>query len=870
MSVLRSHSQKENLDRDLEEELQATLDLRVRELMNDGQGLEQARRQARLEFGGVEQVKEAVRDERHGAVLDKLVQDVRYGLRMIRRTPGFAIIVVLTLGGGIAGVATMFSVVDAVLLRPLPFADADGLVTVGSGGARHITARDFMSPPDLADLVSQSPSLETLVGYDVRSVAVTEFGEPTLLQFALVTEGLLTTFRLAPALGRDLRPEEAVPGAPLVAVISYGFWREQFGMAEDILERTITLGDTVIEIVGVAPEGFGFPSQTRVWIPRRTNPETCGRACHVFLTVGRLASGATVAMAQSEAEAVAMNLAKAHPGSNARKIFGVESLQDRIVGDVRPGLWLLFAAVTAVLLIACANVANLMLARAATRRGEIALRSALGADRKRLAAQVIVECCLLTLIGAAVGLLLAQWGIAFIRHASADIIPRVADVALNWSVMLFTLGLVGAVTLLVGMSPLAFVTRVSIRESLISAGQGSSANRLGRRSRDLLVAFEVALSVVLLIGASLLLRSLGELHRLDLGFETRAVTRFTLALPDDDLESVRMFYRSLEERIERLPGVESVGSVYGAPLGDGHTTAVVAVDGRPEPKPGEETYAGIRAVSPGYLATVRIPLLRGRTLTPSDDVGPVPVAVVNQAFVQENFPNEDPMGRRVRIKTDQGFGSPYWMIVGVVADIRSESLRRAPVPEIYVPHGHFGPGFMTVTVRGTPGSPPTIAAIRSEVHALDPTLPLRNVHSVEEAIAREVAPSRFYMFVMGVFAVLALGLAVVGLYGVVGFLVSQRTQEIGVRVALGATREKIIRLTMLDGLRPAMIGMLLGFGVSLGGGRILRALLFGVTPSDPVTFASVPVVVLLAAMVATFLPAARASHVDPVVALRRE
>lgn len=789
---------------------------------------------------------------------------------MIRRTPGFAIIVVLTLGGGIGGVATMFSVVDAVLLRPLPFADPEGLVTVGASRAGNPDVRDFMSPPDLADLLSQSPSLETLVGYDVRSLVITGLGEPALLQVALVTEGLLKTFRLAPALGRDLRTEEAVPGAPLGAVISYGFWREQFNMAQDILGRTITLADIPIEIVGVAPEGFEFPSQTRVWIPRRTNPETCGRACHVFVTVGRLASGAIVASAQSEANVVATNLAKAYPGSNAEKIFSVESLHDRIVGGVRAGLWLLFGSVTVVLLIACANVANLMLVRAATRQGEIALRSALGASRKRLAAQVIVECCLLTLMGAAVGLLLAEWGMAFIRYTSVDIIPRVADVAVNRSVLLLTLGLVGAVTLLVGMSPLAFVTRVSIREKLICAGQGSSTSLPGRRSRELLVAFEVALSVVLLVGASLFLRSLGALHRLDLGFETRAVTRFTLAVPDDDLVRIRTFYRSLEERIAGLPGVESVGSVYGAPLGDGHTTAVVAVDGRPEPRPGEETYAGIRAVSPSYLGTVRIPLLRGRTLAPSDDVGPVPVAVVNPAFVQENFPNEDPMGKRVRIKTDQGFGSPFWTIVGIVGNIRSESLRGAPVPEIYVPHGHFGPGFMTVTVRSAPGSPPAIAAIRSEVHALNPTLPLRNVHSVVEAIEREVAPSRFYTFVMGAFAALALGLAVVGLYGVLGFLVSQRTHEIGVRVALGATREKIIRLTMLDGLRPTMTGMLVGFAVSLAGGRILRVLLFGVTPSDPMTFVSVAVVILLAALVATFLPAVRASHVDPVVTLRRE
>jgi putative ABC transport system permease protein len=440
-------------------------------------------------------------------------------------------------------------------------------------------------------------------------------------------------------------------------------------------------------------------------------------------------------------------------------------------------------------------------------------------------------------------------------------------------VLLFTLGLVASITLLFGSSPAAYLVRSSLSANLLHAGRDGARGRMGRRSRGWLVGVEVALSVVLLVGAGLLLKTFGKLYAVDLGFQTQGIVRFNLSLPGvryAELQEVRSFFRTLEDRLSVLPGVESVGSVYGAPLGDAHTTSVVLVAGRPEPQPGRETYAAIRAVSPGYLETLRIPLVDGRGLEHSDDVGTHPVGVVNQAFIRENFSGEDPMGQRVRIKTDMGYGSPYWTIVGVVGDIRSHALTREPVPEIYVPHGQFGPGYMSVNVRAGLDPETLLPSIRAAVRSLDPKLPLQAVETVVDAVRREVAPTRFYLLALGLFAALALALAAVGLYGVLGYVVSQRTREIGVRVALGAARGEIVRMVVSDGLRPALAGIVAGLTVALLAGRVMETLLYDVASRDPITLTSAPVVVLGVAVLAILAPARRASRVDPVSMLRAE
>ncbi len=808
------------------------------------------------------------KNERGDSRVSKLWYEARIALRSLLRQPAFSIMAVSTVALGIGANVAIFSLLNGILLRPLPFPDSEGLVSVSMIPGWRPNVRDYMSHPDIADLVEQSPALATLVGYDAFPVTVTGDGEPALVRAARLTGGLLGTFLLAPELGRDIRTDECGPGAPRVAVISHTLWQERFGAATDAVGRIIEINGRAFEVIGVAPKGFGFPAQTQLWMPHRIS-ESCGRGCHNFRVVGRLDPAANVASAQAEAETIAGSLAKTYPESNAEKGFRVESLQDVVVGNVRKPLWIMLAAVTAVLLIACANVANLFLVRASARTGEVAVRVALGAGRRRILAQIMMESVILALVGGTLGLLIAKSGIELVRLTSAGLLPRVGEVTVDASVVAFTLGLVCLVTLLFGSSPAAFLLRAPLSTHL-NAGRRDSKRGQARR---LLVGLEVALSVVLLFGAGLLLKSFEKLYAVDLGFETRGIVRTTLSLPSlryGTLEEVRTFYRTLEDRLATLPGVESVGSIYGAPLGDAHTTSVVEVEGRQEPQPGQETYAAIRAVSPNYLETLRIALLRGRTLEPADDVGEVPVGVVNQAFVRENFPSEDPIGKKVRIKTDMGFGSPYWTIVGIVGDIRSHALVQSPVPEIYVPHGRFGPGYMSVNVRSPLGIEVLLPAIRAEVRILDPKLPLQNVETVAEAVGREVASTRFSLLLLGGFAALALILTAVGLYGMLAYLVSQRTREIGIRVAMGADKATILRMILSNGLWPALSGIALGLTISFAAGRVLEAILYEVTPWDPWILISVPAVILVTTLLSSLLPARRATLVDPVETLRAE
>jgi predicted permease len=808
------------------------------------------------------------KNERGDSRVSKLRYEARIAVRSLLRQPAFSLVVVLTVALGIGANVAIFSLLNGILLKPLPFPDSEGLVSVSMSSGARPNARDYMSHPDIADLADQSPTLATLVGYDAFSVTLTGDGEPALIRAARLTGGLLETFLLTPELGRDIRPDECGPNAPRIAVISHTLWQDRFGMATDVVGRIIEINGRAYEVIGVAPEGFGFPARTQLWMPHRIG-ESCGRGCHNFLVVGRLAPAASVTTARAEAETIAGSLAEVYPESNKDKGFRVESLQDVVVGNVRKPLWILLAAVTAVLLIACANVANLLLVRASTRTGEVAMRVALGASRRRILAKVMTESSILALVGGAVGLAMAKSGVELVRLTSAGMVPRVGEVKVDAAVIAFTMGLVFLVTLLFGSIPAAYLLRAPLSTHLNAPSRGSKRGH----SRRLLVGLEVALSVVLLFGAGLLLKSFGNLYAVDLGFETHGIVRTILSLPSlryRTLEDVRTFYRTLEDRIAALPGVESVGSVYGAPLGDMHTTSVVLVEGRPEPQHGQETYAAIRAVSPNYIETLRIPLVRGRALEPADDVATVPVGVVNQAFVRENFPTEDPIGKKVRIKTDMGFGSPYWTIVGIVGDIRSHRLVQSPVPEIYIPHGRFGPRTMSVNVRSPLDVESLLPTIRAEVRALDPKLPLQNTETFVRVVGREVAPTRFSLLLLGGFAALALVLTAVGLYGVLAYLVSQRTKEIGIRIAMGADKGTILRMVLSNGLWPALAGIALGIAASFSAGRALEAILYEVTPLDPWILISVPAVLLVTTLLASLVPARRATLVDPVQTLRAE
>jgi putative ABC transport system permease protein len=797
-------------------------------------------------------------------------KELRFALRSFWRRPGFSAIAVLTLALGVGANSTIFSVVNGVLLKPLEYAHPEELVTVHAveGAERRV---GFMSYPDLAGLGSEVRAFQSLAGVSSTNMTLTGLGDPVHMSAKRVTQGLLSTFGVAPALGRDIRADEFGPNGPAVVVVSHAFWEARLGGAPDAVGRFIALSGVSYEIVGIAPPGFDYPENAELWIPYRLDLEGCGRGCHVMNGIGKLAPGATLDEARAEAKRLAANWAIEFPDSNTNKTFLVRSLQDQMVGDVRKGLLLLSGAVGLVALIACANVANLLLSRATSRTGEVAIRTAIGASRAHLVSQSLLESALLAIAGGAFGLGLAGTSLAVLRRLTVGI-PRIDEVQIDSHVLVFTFAAVVIVTFLFGLAPAFSLARSPIRAGLGYAASGGTGDNPGRRRfRTLLLVGEVALSALLLVGAGLVLRSFAALYAVDVGFETRNILRFNLILPEvryGSIEAIRNFYRELEERIRQLPGVDSVGSVWGPPLGTSGASGNVRVQGRPKPPPELETEASIHPVGPGWFETMQIPLRRGRLLSEGDDSGPEPVAVVNDAFVRENFPGEDPIDRMVELTLDFGYGSPYFRIVGVVGDVRSRKIAADPEPQMYVPHGHFGPEDLTLNVRMRAGAPSVLPEVRALVREMDSDVPLYRIETIAEAVARQVGPTRFYLTLIGAFAVLASVLAAVGLYGVVACNTSQRSREIGLRMALGAQRASILRMVVREGMVPAMVGLLAGLTAAFFGGRILNAILFGVEPRDPAIYIGTGAVLLAVALVASIVPARRASRVDPVTTLR--
>jgi predicted permease len=803
-----------------------------------------------------------------GMVLDNFLRDLKHSVRALARRPAFTGIAIVTLALGIGANAAMFSVINAVLLRPLEWTDPDGLVMVWAASSETPNNRGTMSLPDTRD-IAKLPALETLVGYRANTITVSTGDEPILVSGGRVADGLMNVFRVRPLMGRDLNAADAEMGAPWVVVVSEQYWREQLASRPDVIGSTISVFDIPAEIVGVAPAGFDFPDRAQLWYPMRLSPDGCGRGCHTLYTIGRLASGSTVETLRAQAQTLAATLSEEYPETNFDKQFRPILLADDQVQDVRRGLWFVLGAVALVLLIACANVANLLLVRGESRRGEVAVRTALGASRTRLASQVLAESAVLTIAGTALGLLLAQVAVSAVRTMPEGTVPRIETVSLDGTVLLFAFGLAAFVTLLFGLSPALNQARRLSAADLISERRGGSGVR-ATRSRSLLLTAELALSVLLLVGAGLLLKSFDKLYRVELGFQADNLTRFRLSLPEsryDSISEIVTFYRSLEERLRAMPGLVSVGTAYGPPLGSGNITGEVIVEGRPPAQPGEEHYGSMHSVTSDYLATVGIPLIRGRTIEESDGINTMPVGVVSETFARNNFPGEDAIGKRFEVTADFGYGSPLWTVVGIVGDVR-RALSSGPREEVYVPLGQYGPGGMTVTMRTSPGITPNAASIRDAVRSLDTALPIIGLETVEDAMREEVAPARFYLSSMAIFAGLAVLLACVGLYGVVAYIVSQRGREIGIRLALGAQREQVVRLVLAQGLRPAIYGVVLGLALALALGRVAESLLFDVSPRDPMIMTSAVATLIAVAIAAAWVPAIRASRLDPAHTLR--
>ncbi|HEX8272227.1 MAG TPA: ABC transporter permease [Longimicrobiaceae bacterium] len=808
--------------------------------------------------------------------MDTLLQDVRYAFRRLRKSPGFAAVAILTLALGIGANSAIFSVVNAVLLRSLPYADAERLVLV-----THLTStgdRAPMSPANFRDARREVRSLEELSfwSYSGSGRTLTGVGDPVQLDAASVGAGFFDVLRARPLLGRTFRPDENEPGHNRVAVLGHGVWRQRFGADPKVVGRTITLDGEPYQVVGVMPEGFGYPGDREVWVPQEYEEffmSEASRGSWFMVGIGRLKPGVPHERAAREVAALGARLSRQYPETNATVGLTSISLYENMVGDVRTSLLVLLGAVGLVLLIACANVANLLLARAAAREAEVAVRVALGAGRRRLIRQLLAESLVLALLGGLAGLLLAVWGTSALVALDPQGIPRLDEVRVDGTVVAFTLGAALLAGVLFGMVPAVQVTRSGLFGSLREGGRGALSGRGSARVRSALVVVEMALAVMLLAGAGLLIRSFVRLQEVDPGFRTEGALSFTLSLPSaayGEDAARAAFYERLLERLEGLPGVRSAAAVSQLPMGGSAQFLTFAVDGRAPVQPGNDPAAQVLRATPGYFRSLAIPVERGRAFSEQDRAGTPRVVVLNRAAVRRFFPGEEPLGQRILMALGADTVTVPWEVVGVVGDVRHFGVEAEAQPAMYFPQAQAPAGSMGVVVR-TAVAPLSVAgAVRREVRALDPNLPLGDLQPLEQLTADSVSQPRFYMLMLCIFAGVALALAAIGIFGVISYSVAQRTREIGVRVALGADPASVLRIVVGGALGLAALGVGIGLLGALAGTRVLSGLLFGVAATDPATYAGVAVVLLAVAGLASWLPARAATRVDPAIALRAE
>lgn len=807
--------------------------------------------------------------------MNHLLQDVRFAVRTLRKSPVFAAVVLLTLALGIGANTAIFSVVDAVLLRPLPYEDSGRLVTVWQDErGRGRLADEWLTPPNFFDLRSSSESFEGMAAVMGWGPNLTGDGEPEKLTGQAISHDYFRLLRKSPRLGRGFLAEEDVPDGAQVVVLSHGLWQRRFGANSDILGSSITLNGEAHIVVGIAPvdlEPLALEGpNVEIWRPLQMDANGgCGRRCYVLQVFGRLAPGATLRSAAAGLNTVAASLAREYPDSNSGVGISLVPLKEQTVGPIRSGLLVLLGAVGFVLLIACVNIANLLLGRAAARQREVAIRTALGAVRGRLIRQLLTESLLLALAGGALGLLFAFWGTDLLVQLSPPGTPRMAEVGIDAQVLVFALGVSLLTGLLFGLVPALQASRSGLTRALGDRGSGRST-AASRRTRGVLMVAEVAIALTLLVGAGLLMRSFGRLIQVDVGFDTENVLVADLSLPqaryEEDPPRVA-FYEQLLEQVESLPGVRSAGAVSVLPLGGNDADVAFTIEGRPPPDPERMPDAQFRIATPGYFGAMGMRLLAGRVFTAQDRADAPRVAVITDAMARRFWPDEDAVGKQFR---PQSFGEPLVTIAGVIADVHHFGLDQEPRPEYYLPHAQLHARTMVVVAR-TAGEPLVLAgALREQVRSLDPQLPVAEITTMEQLVGRSVALPRLYLSLFSVFAAVALLLAAIGIYGVTAFSVTRRTREIGVRVALGARSADVLRMIVRQAMTLALIGLGIGLIAALLLSRALSSLLYDLSPTDPLTFAGVALLLAMVALISAYLPARRAARVDPMVALRAE
>ena len=788
----------------------------------------------------------------------------------MRRSPAFAVVAVLTLGLGIGATTAIFSVVDGVLLRPLPYPQAERLVRLRQIDTRE-SKRDDASPANYFDWAERNRSFEHLAyfqyfGHDVRGTS----GETISINSWLVSEDYFAVLGVQPRMGRVFVPEEFRPGAAPVVIISTSLWQQRFGADPAILGRKEILDGVAHTIVGVMPASFQFPEKRFIWAPKIfSEEEKKGRAGTYLGVVGRLRPGISLAAAQQDMNRIARELAATYPRTNTNLGVDLALVPNELLGPVRTALYVLLGAVVCVLLVACANVANLLLARGSDRRREFAIRAALGAGRTRLARQMITESGMLAALGCALGLLLGRWGIAVLLALSPATLPRAEEIALDGRVLLFTLTMSIATAFLFGLAPVRLFSSPNLNDVVREGGRGSSASRGRVRLRAALIVTEVALALVLLVGSGLLIRSFVSLLRVDPGFapQNRAMVQVFLwdLYQKEELRAAAL--REMMARMAAVPGVESVGAVSAMPfaLANIGIESAIAIEGRPTAAVGEEPNAYTTIATNGYFETMGIALRRGRTFTAADNATGAPVALVSESLVRRHFPNEDPIGKRIAARFGGGKSRE---IVGIVADVRHDGLQEPAREEMYMPHAQSPFGSMTIAVKTTGDPALLLASLQRAVWDVSPNQAIYAASTVDALVATSLRERRFNLSLIGGFAALALVLAAVGVYGLISYSTTRRSNEFGVRLALGASGRQIVASAMRDGVRYAVVGVALGLVASFALTRALSTMLFGVKATDPLTFASLGAVMLVVAAVASYLPARKAQRVDPVTALR--
>jgi len=880
-SCWKSLFQKSRLDEELDEELHAFVELLVEEKIRQGASPAEARRAALIESGGVEQVKERVRDARVGAAMESILQDLRYAARVLTRSPGFTSAAVLTLALGIGANTAIFSVVNTVLLRPLPYVEADQLVSPmdeKSGADAHT----IVSHPDFLDWRDQTQMLEHVAAYTRSSMLLRlDDAEPEVIYGADVSADLFPLLRIRPALGRTFTRAEDQPTSEPVILISHGVWQRRFNSDPNIIGRQLKRGGAGVgaTIVGVLPEGIRFPVQVSRTDYLRPLAPALGewaqrRGAYSLRVLARLKHGVTAQQAETEMRAIGQRLEQQYPDEGSRLGSRFISLYEAVVSDVRASLLVLLGAVGFVLLIACANVANLLLARAAARHREMAIRAALGASRRRVARQMLTESLLLSLMGGGLGLLLSLWVLDLLVADSALNLPRLKDVSLDMYVLAFTCGVSVLTGIIFGLAPALLAVRIDLYEALKEGGRSTTAGAARSRMRGMLVVSEVALSLVLLVGAGLLIKSFARLRGVNPGFDAQNVLTTGLSLSKvkyPEAEQRRELFAQLVERLRAVPGVESAAIVYPVPFSGTTTSNTFLIDGRPIPAPAEKPAANYRAISPDYFRVLHIGLLRGRAFTEQDRPTAQPVVIVNETLARRFFPGQDPLGQRIAIERASGQSAVQDMreIVGVVSDVRHAGLDEEAGPEFYVPYTQAPEGYMDVVVRTKAGNPADMGvSLRDVIRAADREQYVPRIQTMTELIAESMAARRINVLLTSLFAGVALLLASIGIFGVMAYTVAQRRHEIGVRMALGAQAGDVLRLVLGQGLRLVLLGIAVGLAASLALTRVLAGMLYEVTPTDPSTFAVVALLLTIVALAACYVPARRATKVDPLIALR--